>query len=303
MAGRFPGANSVSTFWSNLRRGKESIVTLSEQELLRRRGQRKGSGESGVCAARPAPRRDRRIRRRLLRFPAAGRADAGSATPVVPAVRVACARGRRLRPRRFDGSIGVYGTSSPSGYLLHNLLSHRDPNVVIGARDSTSSMVSLSLQNDKDFLATRVSHQFNLRGPSIAVQTACSSSLVAVHLACHEPAARRMRHGTGRRCRRCASRTASVTGTSPDRWCRRSATAGRSTSEPTARSSAAVSRWWSSNRCRPPSTTGTAFTPSSADRRSTTTDRRRWATRRPIRPLRPMSSPRRMRWPASIRRP
>ena len=45
-------------------------------------------------------------------------------------------------------------------------------------------MVGLSLQNDKDFLATRVSHQFNLRGPSMAVQTACSSSLVAVHLAC-----------------------------------------------------------------------------------------------------------------------
>ena len=33
-------------------------------------------------------------------------------------------------------------------------------------------------------MTTRVSHQFNLRGPSIAVQTACSSSLVAVHLAC-----------------------------------------------------------------------------------------------------------------------
>ena len=40
------------------------------------------------------------------------------------------------------------------------------------------------LLNDKDYLATRVSHLFNLRGPSITVQTACSSSLVAVHLAC-----------------------------------------------------------------------------------------------------------------------
>ncbi|PJE23919.1 MAG: hypothetical protein CK431_08760, partial [Mycobacterium sp.] len=33
MAGRFPGANNVSAFWDNLRRGKESIVTLSEQQL------------------------------------------------------------------------------------------------------------------------------------------------------------------------------------------------------------------------------------------------------------------------------
>ena len=34
MAGRFPGADSVSAFWDNLRRGEESIVTLSEESLL-----------------------------------------------------------------------------------------------------------------------------------------------------------------------------------------------------------------------------------------------------------------------------
>ncbi|MDZ4270427.1 MAG: beta-ketoacyl synthase N-terminal-like domain-containing protein, partial [Mycobacterium sp.] len=34
MAGRFPGANSVSAFWRNLRNGAESIVDLSEEDLL-----------------------------------------------------------------------------------------------------------------------------------------------------------------------------------------------------------------------------------------------------------------------------
>src|SRR5690606_15109890 len=38
--------------------------------------------------------------------------------------------------------------------------------------------------NGKDFLATRASYVFNLRGPSVNVQTACSTSLVAVHMAC-----------------------------------------------------------------------------------------------------------------------
>ena len=86
-------------------------------------------------------------------------------------------------PAQIDGSVGVYGTSSTSGYLLHNLMSHHDPNAIIG-QGVTFEMVNLSLQNDKDHLATRVAHQFNLRGPALSVQTACSSSLVAVHLAC-----------------------------------------------------------------------------------------------------------------------
>lgn len=33
-------------------------------------------------------------------------------------------------------------------------------------------------------LANRISHAFNLQGPSLVVDTACSSSLYAVHLAC-----------------------------------------------------------------------------------------------------------------------
>jgi phthiocerol/phenolphthiocerol synthesis type-I polyketide synthase E len=86
-------------------------------------------------------------------------------------------------PAQIEGSIGVYGTSSTSGYLLHNLMSHLDPNAIIG-QGATFEMINLSLQNDKDHLATRVAHQFNLRGPALSVQTACSSSLVAVHLAC-----------------------------------------------------------------------------------------------------------------------
>ena len=31
MAGRFPGADSLTQFWDNLRRGEESVTTLSEE--------------------------------------------------------------------------------------------------------------------------------------------------------------------------------------------------------------------------------------------------------------------------------
>jgi phthiocerol/phenolphthiocerol synthesis type-I polyketide synthase E len=183
MAGRFPGANNVAAFWDNLRRGEESIVTLSEQEL-------RAAGISDDVLANPA------YVRRAPMVDGVDEFDAEFfgfppqfARMLDPQHRLflQCAghafEDAGCDPAQFDGSIGVYGTSSPSGYLLHNLLSHHGQNAAM-AQGLNFEQFNLFLQNDKDFLATRVSHQFDLRGPSITVQTACSSSLVAVHLAC-----------------------------------------------------------------------------------------------------------------------
>jgi phthiocerol/phenolphthiocerol synthesis type-I polyketide synthase D len=183
MAGRFPGAPSVSAFWDNLRRAEESIVTLSEEELT-------AAGIGSKALANPAYVRRAAILDGIDEFDAAFFGFPPQAARMMdPQHRLflQCS-GHALEdagcdPGRFDGSIGVYGTSTASGYLLHNLMSHLDPNAIIG-QGATFEMIQLSLQNDKDHLATRVSHQFNLRGPAISVQTACSSSLVAVHLAC-----------------------------------------------------------------------------------------------------------------------
>ncbi|MEV8510702.1 amino acid adenylation domain-containing protein [Dactylosporangium sp. NPDC051484] len=43
--------------------------------------------------------------------------------------------------------------------------------------------IAWELGTNQDFLATRVSHLLDLRGPALSVRTACSTSLVAVHLA------------------------------------------------------------------------------------------------------------------------
>ena len=183
MAGRFPGADSVSTFWDNLRRGEESIVDLSEDELIAA-----GVGEKALA--------NHSYVRRAALMDGIDEFDADFFGFTPQAARMMDPQHRLFLqcawhaledagydPAQIDGSVGVYGTSSASGYLLHNLMSHHDPHMIIG-QGATFDMVNLSLQNDKDHLATRVSHQFNLRGPALSVQTACSSSLVAVHLAC-----------------------------------------------------------------------------------------------------------------------
>jgi phthiocerol/phenolphthiocerol synthesis type-I polyketide synthase E len=183
MAGRFPGANSVSVFWDNLRRGEESISTLSAEELAA-----SGIGEEVLANSayvRRAPLMDgiEEFDAEFFGFTP----QAARTTDPQHRLFLQCAwhalEDAGYDPGRFDGSIGVYGSSSASGYLVLNLLTHRNVRTVMG-QGPNMDLISLSFQNDKDFLATRVSHQFNLRGPSIGVQTACSSSLVAVHLAC-----------------------------------------------------------------------------------------------------------------------
>jgi phthiocerol/phenolphthiocerol synthesis type-I polyketide synthase E len=183
MAGRFPGANSLAEFWDNLRQGKESIVTLSEQEL----------GAAGVgdkTLANPSYVRRAPLLDGIDEFDAEFFGFAPQyARTMDPQHRLFlqtawhALEDAGCEPAEFDGSIGVYGTTSSSAYLLHNLMSHQDPHVAVG-QGLNFETVGLSMQNDKDYLSTRVSHQFDLRGPSLTIQTACSSSLVAVHMAC-----------------------------------------------------------------------------------------------------------------------
>ena len=183
MAGRFPGAASVAEFWENLSAGVESITTLSEEDLT-------AAGVSAKTLANPAYIRRAAMLDRIDEFDA----EYFQMTPYTaqlmdPQQRLFLQTAWHAfedsgyDPANCEGAIGVFATSTASGYLTYNLMSHHDPQALIG-EGITIEMFNLLLLNDKDYLATRASHQFNLRGPSISIQTACSSSLVAVHQAC-----------------------------------------------------------------------------------------------------------------------
>lgn len=178
MAGRFPGGRSIQEFWTNLEAGIESIRTLPENELLSR-----GVLKSEI--ADPAYVRAAAVLDGVDHF------DAGffgfspkDAAIIDPQHRhfLECAwealEHAGHSPDIFPGSIGIYAGSGLSAYLIHNLLANR--NLV----QSAGLFLLRQTGNDKDVLATRVSYQLNLRGPSINVQTACSTSLVAIHMAC-----------------------------------------------------------------------------------------------------------------------
>lgn len=178
MAGRFPGARNTAEFWRNLRDGVESIRDLTDAELL-------AAGATAEDLANPDYVRRAAILDGVPLFDASffglSPRDAAIMDPQHRHF-LECAwealEDAAHPPRQFSGSIGVFCGSGMNTYLIHNLLANR-------RLVASSGLFQLKQTgNDKDVLATRVSYQFDLRGPSINVQTACSTSLVAVHLAC-----------------------------------------------------------------------------------------------------------------------
>ncbi len=178
MAGRFPGARNVAEFWRNLRDGVEAIRPFSDAELLT-------AGVSADELAQPEYVKSGVVLEDLDMFDAAffgfSPRDAAIMDPQ-HRVFLECAwealEDAGHVPESFAGSIGVYAGSGMNSYMIYNLLTNQ------ALVESAGLFLIRQTGNDKDVLATRVSYELNLHGPSISVQTACSTSLVAVHLAC-----------------------------------------------------------------------------------------------------------------------
>ena len=166
-------------FWQNLHDGVESIRDRSDAELIAAGATPEELASPDYVKRAAMSRRCADVRCILLRLQSERRIDHGSATPAFSRV---CMGGpgrcRAHPPQGFEGSIGVFAGSGMNTYLIHNLLANRR------LLESAGLFQLKQTGNDKDVLATRVSYQLDLRGPSINVQTACSTSLVAVHLAC-----------------------------------------------------------------------------------------------------------------------
>lgn len=176
MSGRFPGAANVNEFWTNLENGVESIHFFTDEELLAAGVDSKQLGNPNYVKAKP-------VLDGIELFDAAFfRISPLEAEVLDPQQRIflECAweslENAGYDPNRYDGRIGVYAGGDLNWYLINNLATNLD--VVANV-----SGLSLITSIDSNYMATRVSYQLNLRGPSITVQTACSTSLVAIHLA------------------------------------------------------------------------------------------------------------------------
>ncbi|WP_343073363.1 non-ribosomal peptide synthase/polyketide synthase [Pyxidicoccus fallax] len=177
MAGRFPGAPDVRTFWRNLREGVESISRFTPVELE------------------PSPLFPDSLRSHPDFVPAGGvlegaeNFDAGffevsprEANWMDPQQRLflQCAwnalEDAGYDPERFRGLISLHAGAGTSGVHMMSLLgqAQRDPASLFEALGTTTG----------ENVATKTAYKLKLAGESLNVYTACSTGLVAVHLAC-----------------------------------------------------------------------------------------------------------------------
>jgi microcystin synthetase protein McyG len=188
MAGRFPGANDLETFWENLKNGVETISFFSEEELLEARVSPELFNQPNYVRARPIIDKAEYFDSEFF-----GYTDR-EAELLDPQQRLLlqssweCLENAGYNSFSYQGAIGIFAGASMNTYLMNNCYPNR------GQLDTNDELQPFTLDsmggfqtmvaNDKDYLTTRISYKLNLRGPSVNVQTACSTGLVVVHLAC-----------------------------------------------------------------------------------------------------------------------
>ena len=177
MALKVPGADGVDDFWRNLSQGIESIQPQSEEDLL-------AAGEDPGRLAQANYVRAAALLDKYDHFDpdffGFGPKEAAILDPqhrkFLEVSWEAMEQAGHV-PGQFKGRVGVYAGCGMGSYFYFNICSN--PDLV----DDVGMFLLRHTGNDKDFLSTRVSHVFDLKGPSLNIQTACSTSLVAVHQA------------------------------------------------------------------------------------------------------------------------
>ncbi|MEH0823915.1 MULTISPECIES: AMP-binding protein [unclassified Micromonospora] len=180
LAGRFPGAPDLATFWWNLCAGVDSIHDHSDAELA----------ELGIGPGLRADPRHVRAAGRLdgvadfdAEFFAMGEQEAARTDPqhrLFLETAWEALEDAGHDPTRFPGLVGVYSATSANRYFLFHLL---DNPAVVGDVDPDDWEARLIGRQFTDHLPGQVAYRLGLTGPAVAVQSACSSSLVAVCLA------------------------------------------------------------------------------------------------------------------------
>jgi acyl transferase domain-containing protein/acyl carrier protein len=177
MAGRFPGAPDIETFWDNIVNGVESLTYLEDEGLRAAGVAEHRFTDPYYIRLKPLMDDIDGFDARLFGFNGREAQVADPQQRVFLEVCHTALEHAGCAPDRYPGRIGVFGGGAPNSYM---------DNVVYESEAARQAVGDLGIEisNASDYVATRVAYALGLTGPAISVETACSTALVAVHLAC-----------------------------------------------------------------------------------------------------------------------
>lgn len=178
MAAHLPGARTIDGYWANLRDGVESIRKLTAEEL-------RAVGEPEHISGHPNYVPYAAVLEGFETFDAEFFGFSPKEAAIMDPqhrqfleVAWQALENAGHPPEKTPGPVGVFAGCGMGSYFYFNICSN--PDMV----DNVGMFLLRHTGNDKDFLATRLSHVLDLKGPSVNMQTACSTSLVTTHYAC-----------------------------------------------------------------------------------------------------------------------
>ncbi|MFD9435310.1 type I polyketide synthase [Streptomyces sp. NPDC060002] len=180
MAARFPGADDVEAFWRNLAEGRTAVRSVTDEEFLA------AGGDPGDLS-------DPSLVRMASVVDGIDRFDSGffgyspaEAAVVDPQQRLLLETAYHAledagsTEESANGTTGVYAGAGDSRYYP----AHIHPR--FAGQPGSVTLVHAATANSLGTLATRISYELGLTGPSLSLQTACSTALVALHTACQD---------------------------------------------------------------------------------------------------------------------
>ncbi|GAA3625081.1 beta-ketoacyl synthase N-terminal-like domain-containing protein [Flavivirga jejuensis] len=173
LSGFYPGANNIKDFWNNLKNGKDSITKIPKERWIYENYSDINEESNNSYSPWGGFIND------IDKFdPLFFNISPREAEVMDPMQRIflettwnlleTAGYTRERLDNEFDGEVGVFVGAMYQHY--HSL----EADVL---KQSEASLYSFSA------IANRVSHFFNLNGPSIAIDSMCSSSLSAIHMA------------------------------------------------------------------------------------------------------------------------
>ena len=176
MSGRFPEADNIFQFWNNIKQGKNCIKELSEEELL-------SGGVELKTINDPNYVNKKGVLNHIDLFDAAFFGYSNREAAIMdPQLRLyhecvwEAMEDAGYTSDTYNGIIGIY--SGASNNFLWEMKTFQSKEAKM------SNPFAVTLQNNKDFISTKISYNFNFKGPSFSVYSACSTSMVAIHEAC-----------------------------------------------------------------------------------------------------------------------